>query len=1111
MDYNAIFEQRLAGLNVEQAQAVQQIDGPVMVVAGPGTGKTELLAMRVANILRQTDIDPANILCLTFTESASANMVERLSRIIGPAAYQVDINTFHGFGSSVIGKYGEYFYRGADYHPASPLTQAEIISNILANLPFDNPLNVVNNDQPIYLGSVQTLIQNFKKSGLSPDQLALIAQQNIDFCAQAQPFINQAFGERINKQSLAKANVLLDQLQAIAEQQPHLDFTSEPKLGALVCLALTDAINQAEEEDKTKPLSEFKKLWLECNTAKEQTLKDEKRSNKILNAIGVYRQYLEQMNQRGLYDFGDMILQVTQAMRQYPDLKANLQEQHQYILVDEFQDTNDAQMALLAELTDYDDQPNLMVVGDDDQAIYRFQGADISNIQSFAKRFAKITQINLSTNYRSGAAILDLSSQVAGGISDRLTNIDGSPKQIIASQFNPTSCDISRITATTAEHEYDYVAQQVKRLIDSKTERPGNIAIIARQHASLENLSYYLAKLDLPISYERQRDIYQSPLIQLLLHLAGAIDSIAVGSRQRTEAHLPYIIADPSFGFSAEDFYHISLQAQQNHGNWLATISSYNDNGAKLVSWLKAQAQAAVTKSLSAMLAGLVGINSTDSEVDDSPDNKVISSADASYRSPIFNYYFSPQQFSDHTLRYLNFLSDYNTLTKALSEFKPDTELKLADLLDFATKSQQLNQPLYSVSAYGNDDGIQLMTAHKAKGMEFSTVFIIDAESEQWGSKKSARGDKLALPTNMSYSTVGDSDDEKRRLFFVAMTRAKQNLYITAHSQNGSKTLNQLEYIMDLLPSQQLDAPEPDIAVQQLATPILAPVLEPRLNRRQLLANKLANYRLSATGLNMFLDLEHGGPEAFLQNNLLRVPQGVSAPMLFGTAIHAVMEKMHNFVKANNQAGQLPPFEEVEQTFVSKFQTNDLTPEQAKQYTDKGKHALRLFYDACADQFKPNQRAELKLEAVLPSGARLTGKLDAVEFDQLHRTIKVVDYKTGKAFDSFAHPGQYRAKAHRYHQQLMFYKLLTEHSAEYHDWRVVGGALEFIEPVEDKIVQAGIDYDDPAAMEEFTVLVNAVWQCIVDLDLPDVSQFAPNLKGTLDFERWLIDNQPTIE
>ena len=386
MDYNAEFQKKLEQLNDEQRAAVDQIDGPVMVVAGPGTGKTQLLAMRVANILRQTDALPSNILCLTFTEAAATNMVERLSTIIGADAYKVEINTFHGFGSNIISRYGEYFYHGANYQPADELTQGEIINSILSSLPFDNPLRVSNGGQFTYLRDIQKLIGDLKKAALNPDELRQIAQQNIDFCEHMAPHINAAFSERISAKQLGKYRNLVTTAQSLGCEQETLPFTTEPKLADVFADELAAALELAESGEKvsTKPISEFKKKWCEKEVIRgtqSTTLKDLKRSQKILLAADVYAQYLAAMDQRQLYDFGDMIMNVIQAVDHNPELKANLQEQYQYILVDEFQDTNDAQMRLLTELTDYDDQPNLMVVGDDDQAIYRFQGADISNIQ----------------------------------------------------------------------------------------------------------------------------------------------------------------------------------------------------------------------------------------------------------------------------------------------------------------------------------------------------------------------------------------------------------------------------------------------------------------------------------------------------------------------------------------------------------------------------------------------------------------------------------------------------------------------------------------------------------------------------------------------------------
>lgn len=1083
-----------------------------MVVAGPGTGKTELLSMRVANILRQTDTDPSNILCLTFTESAAANMVERLARIIGQAAYQVNINTFHGFGSAIIGRYGEYFYHGADYAAASPLTQTQLLCDLLRQLPFDSPLASIKDDQPVYLSAMQSLIQDFKKSGLTPDQLRQVLHQNLDFCQQASPLFDEVFGDRVSKKMVAPAVSLLTDLAALGEQiATESPVTTEPSLAQVVVGALGSALTEVDELDKASPLSQFKKAWLQYDNDKRLILKDQVRSQKLLVAVDVYEQYLAEMDRRGLYDFADMILQVTNAMRQHNDLKYNLQEQYQYILVDEFQDTNDAQMALLAELTDYDDQPNLMVVGDDDQAIYRFQGADISNIQRFAQRFPRISQINLETNYRSSADILQLSSQVATGISERLTNVDGSPKRIIASEFNAPECNINRMVASTAEHECAWVAAEIQRLVEAGA-RPSDIAVLARHHASLEKLSYYLAHLGLPMSYERQRDVFQSPLIQLLLHIAGAIDSMHDGSFQLPEAHLPFIIADPAFGYSADDFYRISLAAQTGRQGWLQAVEHYSDRGARLMDWLKRLAQVADSKSLNAMLATIMGIDRVDQISADNPDEAAITVAtgdnsETAFHSPVFAYYFDSRALQENALRYLNFLSDYNTLTAALKDYQPDNELKLADLLNFARQSQILRQPLFATDSYGGQDGVQLMTAHKAKGMEFPTVFIIDAESEQWGGKSGNRGDKLALPTNMPFGISGDSDDEKRRLFFVALTRAKQNLYITAHSQNNGKALNPLEYIMDLLPAQELPAPDTLVTVEQLVTPILQPVLDPAVDRRRLLASRLENYALSATDLNAFVDLEHNGPEGFLQNNLLRVPSGVSAPMLFGTAVHAVMEWLHNYVRTHQTPGQLPPMEQALQIFRAKFQTTDLDSAEAQRYTAKGQHAIELLYQNCAAEFQVNQRPELKLTATLPSGVRLTGKIDVADIDAAEHTIRVLDYKTGKAFDSFDHPGSANAaKAHRYWQQLMFYKLLIEHSSDYHGWRVTSGALEFVEPVEDKIIRTGIDDFAPAEMASFTALVEAVWQRIMTLDLPDTSQFKPTAKGILEFEQWLIDS-----
>ncbi len=172
------FTSRYNTLNTNQRLAVDTIDGPVMVVAGPGTGKTELLGMRAANILKKTDTLPENILCLTFTESGAHAMRERLASIIGKDAYKVAIHTFHGFGAEVINQHSEYFYHGANFRPADELSSYEIISRILDDLDYDNPLASKMNGEYTHIRDITSSISELKRSGLTSDELLQVLDSN---------------------------------------------------------------------------------------------------------------------------------------------------------------------------------------------------------------------------------------------------------------------------------------------------------------------------------------------------------------------------------------------------------------------------------------------------------------------------------------------------------------------------------------------------------------------------------------------------------------------------------------------------------------------------------------------------------------------------------------------------------------------------------------------------------------------------------------------------------------------------------------------------------------------------------------------------------------------
>ena len=178
MSIGTQFEDAYKNLNTEQKIAVDTIDGPVMVIAGPGTGKTQVLALRVGNILKKTDTRPGNLLCLTFTDAAAINMRERLARLIGAEGYKVAVHTFHSFASDVIGNYPEYFYNGAEFLPADDLKQIEILEEVFLELPRSNPLSSKHEGEYTYLKDAKKAIQYLKRAGLTPTEFSALIESN---------------------------------------------------------------------------------------------------------------------------------------------------------------------------------------------------------------------------------------------------------------------------------------------------------------------------------------------------------------------------------------------------------------------------------------------------------------------------------------------------------------------------------------------------------------------------------------------------------------------------------------------------------------------------------------------------------------------------------------------------------------------------------------------------------------------------------------------------------------------------------------------------------------------------------------------------------------------
>lgn len=1091
------FQERLDGLNDRQRQAVDHIDRPLLVLAGPGTGKTELLSMRAAQILRQTDTLPASILCLTFTESGAVAMRERLRSIVGSEAFKVAIHTFHGFGSEIINQYREYFYHGAEFKPADELMQYEILRSIFAEMDYTNPLAGSNGDEYTHLKDAQTVISELKRSGLTSDELRGIIEANEEVLDSLERDISEVFASRISNKTVEKLAPIAQKASEI--KQGNLPAGVTP-LSNIIAKSIAGAVKEAIETESTKPVTAWKASWCEKNEKGEWVFKDRKRHLKLRALAHVYYEYMRRMEDAGLFDYDDMILQVIHALETQTDLAANLRERYLYIMVDEFQDTSLAQLRLLLSLAP-DKDANIMAVGDDDQAIYSFQGADVSNIHAFRTTYDPQI-IVLTDNYRSTATVLKHARDVITESQDRLENaIEGLSKELTAHRPDQNAVKITEYPSALAERRG--IAKAVRKLLDKGT-APKDIAIFARRHHELVSLLPYLAEEGILVNYERRDDALSHDIIRIVEHLLLIIDNLHSEDHDVADSLLPEILPHPAFGYDPADIYRLSLASYRNHKMWLETMQTM-PIFASFAEWLIERTARIHVDPLEDQIDELLGIKKDVSEQ---------SAEDGKFVSPLSNYFFSQEKLDQQPDIYLDALEALRTVRDRVREHAGHDSPTVRSFLDFIAMHRELGTPV-TITRHRSEqvsDRVNLMTAHKSKGLEFDHVFIVGAVDSMWGERVRVKSRLLGYPENLMLAPAGDSYDERVRLFYVAMTRAKSSLNIsystTLDDDKPSLAASFLSELEAPLESQQPTEIE-DLTVQA-EIDWRGSLTEPmRPDMRELLAPMLEKYKLSATHLGNFLNIERGGPRHFLLTNLLRFPQAKSPSASFGTAIHATLQRAHDHFRAN---GQKRPLEDILGDYERTLREQHLPTDEFERYLSRGIDALSAFLAAEYDSFTAGQRTELGFggQDVVVGQARLTGNLDLVDIDETAKTIRVTDYKTGKPSRDWRGKTEYeKMKLHRYRQQLMFYQLLVENSRDYSKYKFDGGVLQFVEPTNSGDILKLEDSFSEEDMANFKALISAVWQSIMSLDLPDVSGYPPTLKGVQKFEQDLIDKYST--
>jgi DNA helicase-2/ATP-dependent DNA helicase PcrA len=1100
-----VFKNAYNQLNDAQLRAVDYIDGPLMVLAGPGTGKTQLLSVRVANIIKQTDTSPSNILCLTFTDNAARNMRERLQSIIGQASSHVAVQTFHSFGSEIIVNNPDYFLSRKLTQQIDELGRYEIMHDLFEGLPLNNPLSSKLGDDYLFLKDTLSTISYLKQNAITPPRLQEILQANKHIMDSLSELVAETFATKVSTKELRSYKKLLKAIRALSGSKQPYGF---PDYATVCADQLELAINST---DPSKHYATLITAWRNEFCGKDDNnqhvFKDAGKNYQKMVAVGkIYQQMIDSMAEKGLYDFDDMIVEVVSALEDNADLRLTLQERYQYILVDEFQDTNKAQLKMLTSLGDnplFEQRPNIMVVGDDDQAIYAFQGAEVSNMLSFAGLYKDVKIISLKDNYRSTEDILQVSGLIAKQITDRLESILPITSKELSAKKDFKVQQLQHDVFASELAQYDFIARSVRDYI-AKGMNPEQIAILSPKHRYLERLLPYLGEYHIPIAYERSDDILDSPIIIQLLTMTKLIVALANNAQNQVDTLFGHVLSYEFWEIDPVELINISLNCYDHHEHWLSELlKSKNPKIKNIVLWFNQLAETSDLEPLEYILDQLMGEDKLPKDV---------------FSSPMRRFHFNSERYKDATDRYLELLGQIATLRQRLRLWQPNSFLKAEDFVTFSNLHKQAKLKIVDDNPHTQTtNAVQLMTAYKAKGLEFEVVFVINAQDEVWGPRARSRSSLITLPHNLPIEPAGSKDNDKLRLLYVAMTRAKHDLVITSYSHNlDSKLSTGLSFIGGNSPDSEVIDPRlraksyPKAttaeAIEILSTDWAYRFHQVIADEKQLLEPILKTYKLSVTHLNNFIDVRDKGPNYFLMHSLLRFPESASPSAAYGDSIHKTLQWVYSLLRKDSK---LPTQKLINEYFSDVLIKKHLRPNDYTAQNERGISALTNYITKRGSGLKKTDIIERGFgnDGVLIGEAHLSGKIDKIQIDA--NIAHVIDFKTGKPVTSWQPKDPYeKVKLHLYRNQLMFYKLLIEHSASYAKKIVVNsGALEFIEPGENGQLIDDLHLDiDPEELRRFTALVEAVWTHIQNLDLPDISAYKKDLSGVEAFEQDLINS-----
>lgn len=886
----------LEGLNDEQLAAVTHEEGPLMIIAGAGTGKTTVIARRIAWLIDQGKAKPENILALTFTDKAANEMEERVDRLLPMGYVDLSISTFHSFCERTLREFGVEIGIPQDFALYNEVDSWLLMRRNLArfNLEYYKPRG----NPTKFLKTLLSHFSRAKDEGIAPD----------------------AYREHVERM--------------IAE----------------ACGGAPEAFAAMEDEKKLELIK-----WREVGDA--------------------YATYQQLLLEDAAMDFGDLLAYTVELFVKRPNVLAKLRERFTYIVVDEFQDTNSVQYRLVKLLSS--PRNNITVVGDDDQAIYKFRGAALANILTFRNDFPDARKIVLVRNYRSGASILDAAYRlIINNNPHRLEATEGLSKKLMSHAEDDGF--VHHIHCGTLEDEIEATVGTIIKLHDDQGGEWSDFAILVRGNDSAEPFLEALERAGVPFRFMALSGLYTKPVILDALSYMRVID-------------LPYnspamyrVISHPRLGISESDLAELMMYVKR---KGLALSDAMRSASMAFGVSLEGKQRMLEVLDIIASLRGRAKrLPVTELFVEVLKTTGLLADCQSYSELEQQEIFRQLDRFLSRLKRFVQ-ANDDKTLARFLEEFDAERE---------AGEDGGLGQ-----DPEDGPDVVNVMTVHGSKGLEFKYVFIVNLVEQRFPSQ--ARGGGIDFPPGL-VETVAELDDhvaEERRLFYVAITRAKNGLYLmSADDYGGARKKKISRFLAEL-------GYEPKVTFATEVEGDVQTMVEREKPPEGGDAHIILPDRISFSQIAAFSTC----PLQYKYAHIIKVPSFGRHTLSFGKTMHNALQRFMERILAGQAATQSSLFGDplapsmptaiellgmYDEVWIDEWYPDD---EKREEYRAKGKDSLREFHRLAATD--PPRPYALEKGFTLKVGDVLVkGRIDRIDANETG--YEVVDYKTGTPKDKLA-------------------------------------------------------------------------------------------------------------